>query len=99
MIKDIDDGALISVRISWGIIGEFPITIGLDQWSILSPYLFALMIGEVTKSIQEVPWCMLFADDIFVDETRNGVNAKLEIWRCALEPKGSWLSMTKNFRF
>lgn len=51
MIKDIDDGALISVRISWGIIGEFPITIGLDQWSILSPYLFALMIGEVTKSI------------------------------------------------
>ena len=32
---------------------------------------------------------MLFVDDIvLVDESRDGVNAKLEIWQDALESKG-----------
>jgi len=37
---------------------------------------------ELTRAIQaEIPWCILFADDIvLVDETRAGVNAKLELW-------------------
>ena len=34
----------------------------------------------------EVPWCMLFTDDIIlVAETKVEVNAKLELWREALE--------------
>lgn len=47
-----------------------------------SPYLFALVMDELTRQIQDIaPWCM-FADDIvFVDETREGINAKLETWR------------------
>ena len=37
----------------------------------------------------EVPWCMLFVDDIvLVTETKVEVNAKLELWREALESKG-----------
>ena len=37
----------------------------------------------------EVPWCMLFADDIvLVAETKVQINAKLELWREALESKG-----------
>ena len=44
---------------------------------------------ELTKSIQEeVPWSMLFVDDIILmNEIRNRVYAKLEIWRDALESK------------
>ena len=39
-------------------------------------------MDELNRAIQdEIPWCMLFADDIvLVDETRAGVNAKLELW-------------------
>ncbi|XP_070018233.1 uncharacterized protein [Nicotiana sylvestris] len=45
----------------------------------------------------EVPWCMLFADDIvLIDETRSRVNARLEIWRQTLESKGFKLSRTKT---
>ncbi|GMQ11846.1 hypothetical protein CsSME_00054325 [Camellia sinensis var. sinensis] len=40
---------------------------------------------------------MLFAYDIvLVDETREGVNTKLEIWRKALESKGFRISRTKT---
>ena len=44
-------------------------------------YLFALGIHELAKVIQEeIFWCLLFIYDIvLVDETRSGVNAKLEI--------------------
>ena len=40
---------------------------------------------------------MLFADDIvLVDETRAGVNAKLELWRQTLESRGFILSRVKT---
>ena len=39
---------------------------------------------------------MLFADDVvLVDESRTGVNQKLELWRKTLESKGFKLSRTK----
>ena len=40
---------------------------------------------------------MLFADDIFlIDETREGVEIKLEMWRHALESKGLNISRKKR---
>ncbi|KAM3202763.1 hypothetical protein P3L10_030388 [Capsicum annuum] len=51
----------------------------------------------LTRHIQgEVPWCMLFADDVvLIDETRGGVNDKLEVWRQTLESKGFRVSRSK----
>ena len=62
----------------------------------MSPYLFALVMDEVTRDIQgDIPWCMLFADDVvLVDESRAGVNRKLELSRRTLESKGFRLSRT-----
>ena len=73
-------------------------TIGSHLGSALSPYLFALIIDElIAHNQEEVPWCMLFADDIvLVDESRDCVNAKLERWRKALESKGLKISRTKT---
>ncbi|KAG2631849.1 hypothetical protein PVAP13_2NG049401 [Panicum virgatum] len=40
---------------------------------------------------------MLFANDVvLVDESRAGVNRKLELWRCTLESKGFRLSRTNT---
>ncbi|KAI0519248.1 hypothetical protein KFK09_006690 [Dendrobium nobile] len=52
----------------------------------------------LTRHLQEdVPWCMLFADDILlVDNTREGVEGKLELWRSTLESKGFRLSRSKT---
>jgi hypothetical protein len=74
------NNVVISVRTSDGDTNQFPINIGLHQGSALSPYLFALVLDEVTRDIQGgIPWCMLFADGlVLVDESRTRVDLKLE---------------------
>ena len=98
LIKDMYNNVMTRVRTSDGDTDDFPIKIGLHQGSTLSPYLFALVMDEVTRDIQgDIPWCMLFADDVvLVDESRAGVNRKLELWRQTLESKGFRLSRTKT---
>ena len=83
IIKDMYNGIVANVRTCGGITSNFSITIGLHQGSALSPFLFVLVMDKLTRAIQdEIPWCMLFADDIIlIDETRAGVNAKLKVWR------------------
>jgi hypothetical protein len=98
LIKDMYDNVVISIRTSDGDTNNFPINIGLHQGSALSPYLFALVMDEVTRDIQDgILWCMLFADDvILVDESRTGVDQKLKLWRRTLEAKGFRLSRSKT---
>uniref|UniRef100_A0A1U7V6H1 Uncharacterized protein LOC104210597 n=1 Tax=Nicotiana sylvestris TaxID=4096 RepID=A0A1U7V6H1_NICSY len=69
------------VRIVGGDSEHFPIVMGLHQGSALSPFLFALAIDVLSHHIQgEVPWCMLFADDIvLIDEMRGGVNVSFKL--------------------
>jgi hypothetical protein len=54
------------------------------------------MMDEITRDIQgDIPWCMIFVDDVvLVDESRKGVNRKLELWKHMLESKGFRLSRT-----
>jgi hypothetical protein len=56
------------------------------------------VIDEVTRDIQgDITWCMLFADDVvLVDESQEGVNRKLELWRQTLESKRFRISRTKT---
>jgi hypothetical protein len=92
------DNVVTSVRTSDGDTNDLPINIGLHQGSTLSPYLFALVMGKVTRDIQGgISWCMLFTDDVvLVDESRTGVDQKLELWRRSLEAKGFRLSRSKT---
>src|SRR3954464_10950450 len=96
IIKDMYEGAVTSVRSVGGISKEFPVTVGVHQGSALNPYLFTLVMDELTRELQnEVPWCMLFADDIvLVDETKEGLSRKLDNWRETLEKKGFKISRT-----
>jgi hypothetical protein len=50
----------------------FSIKIELHQESALSLYIFILVMNEITNDIQEnIPWCMLFADDVvLIDESK-----------------------------
>jgi hypothetical protein len=83
------NNAMTSVRTNDGNTDYFPIKIGLHQGSALSPYLFALVMDEVTRDIQgDIPWCMLFADDVLlVDESQAGVNRNCSCGGRPLSPK------------
>src|SRR5688572_17107910 len=92
------DKVVTNVRTTDGDTNVFPINIGLHQGLALNPYLFALVIDEVTRDIQgDIPWCMLFVDDVvLVDESREGVNRKLELCRQSLQSKCFRISRTKT---
>ncbi|GKC88561.1 craniofacial development protein 2, partial [Tanacetum coccineum] len=80
VIQDMYEGARTCVRTPTGNTKYFPVDVGLHQGSAISPYLFALILDELMKGIQEsIPWCLIFADDIvLISETPEGLNGRLE---------------------
>src|ERR1044071_7349267 len=98
LIRDMYVRTETSVRSPVGDTESFPVEVGLHQGSALSPFLFAVVLDELSKSIQEtVSWFLLFADDIvLVSESKQGLNARLEEWRVALESKGFRISRSKT---
>ena len=56
LIKNMYKDAMTFVWTCDGDTTDFPITIGLPQGSALSPYLFSLVMDEVTRDMQgEIP--------------------------------------------
>ncbi|XP_071728115.1 secreted RxLR effector protein 78-like [Rutidosis leptorrhynchoides] len=97
-IMDMYDGAKSYVRTLVGNTEYFPKEVGLHQGSALSPFLFALILDELSRGIQEnIPWCLIFADDIvLLSESKDELNRRLEQWREALEQNGLRISRHKT---
>ena len=85
------------VRCAVGITESFKVKVGLHQGSVLSPFLFAVIMDRLTDEVRrEPPWTMLFADDIVIcKETREEMEWRLESWRYALERRGMKISRSK----
>ena len=65
IIKDMYDGAIITVRSAEGLTEEFKVVVGVHQGSALSPFLFVIIIDRPTEDIRkDAPRDMLFAFDI-----------------------------------
>ena len=52
-IRDMYDGASANIQRHVGITKSFPVGVGLHQGSTLSPFLFAIILDELSKSIWE----------------------------------------------
>jgi len=56
VIRDMYEGVRTRVRTVIGDTEDFPIDIGLHQGSALSPFLFTIVMDELTKEMQdEIP--------------------------------------------
>jgi len=56
---------------------------GLDEGSVLSPFLFAMLMDRLTDEIrQESSWTLMFADNtVICSWSREQVEESLERWR------------------
>ncbi|GJS00135.1 retrovirus-related pol polyprotein LINE-1 [Tanacetum coccineum] len=98
VIKDMYEGVKTRVRTTMGNTKFFPVDVGLQQGSAISPYLFTLILDELSREIQEsIPWCMIFADDIvLIAESAEELNNKIDRWTEALEDNGLRVSREKT---
>ena len=56
VIKDMYEGGQTSVRTPGGVSNDFAVSMGLHRGSTLSPFLFTLILDDLTRGIQdEVP--------------------------------------------
>jgi len=53
LIKDMYEGSKMSVRTPGGVTNDFCADMSLHQGSALSPFLFSLVMDELTKGIQD----------------------------------------------
>ncbi|KAK3567280.1 hypothetical protein QTP86_016086, partial [Hemibagrus guttatus] len=88
----------IVMRCAVGQTEEFNVEVGLHQGSALSPFLFDIVMDQLSEEVrQESPWTMMFADDIVIcSESREQVEENLERWRFALERRGMKVSRSKT---
>ncbi|KAK3517241.1 hypothetical protein QTP70_001428, partial [Hemibagrus guttatus] len=98
VVQDMYERSKTVVRCAVGQTEEFNVEVGLHQGSALSPFLFAIVMDQLSEEVrQESPWTMMFADDIVIcSESREQVEENLERWRFALERRGMKVSRSKT---
>ncbi|KAK3522974.1 hypothetical protein QTP86_010295 [Hemibagrus guttatus] len=98
VVQDMCERSRTVVRCAVGQTEEFKVEVGLHQGSALSPFLFAIVMDQLSEKVrQESPWTMMFADDIVIcSESREQVEENLERWRFALERRGMKVSRSKT---
>ncbi|KAK3568542.1 hypothetical protein QTP86_008756 [Hemibagrus guttatus] len=99
VVQDMYERSRTVVRCAVGQTEEFKVEVGLHQGLALSPFLFAIVMDQLSEEVrQESPWTMMFADDIVIcSESREQVEESLERWRFALERRrGMKVSRSKT---
>ncbi|KAK3539802.1 hypothetical protein QTP70_013240 [Hemibagrus guttatus] len=82
VVQDMYERSRTVVRCAVGQTEEFKVEVGLHQGSALSPFLFAMVMDQLSEEVrQESPCTMMFADDIVIcSESREKVEENLERW-------------------
>ncbi|KAK3535973.1 hypothetical protein QTP70_022853 [Hemibagrus guttatus] len=98
VVQEMYERSRTVVRCAVGQTEEFNVEVGLHQGSALSPFLFAIVMDQLSEEVrQESPWTVMFADDIVIcSESREQVEENLERWRFALERRGMKVSRSKT---
>ncbi|KAK3545101.1 hypothetical protein QTP70_000575 [Hemibagrus guttatus] len=98
VVQDMYERSRTVVRCAVGQTEEFNVEVGLHQGLALSPFLFAIVMDQLSEEVrQESPWTMMLADDsVICSESREQVEESLERWRFALERRGMKVSRSKT---
>ncbi|KAK3532192.1 hypothetical protein QTP86_009297 [Hemibagrus guttatus] len=98
VVQDMYERSMTVVRCAVCQTEKFKVEVGLHQGSALSPFLFAIVMNQLSEEVRrESPWTMMFADEnVICSESREQVEENLERWRFALERRGMKVSRSKT---
>ncbi|KAI8431531.1 hypothetical protein MSG28_016031 [Choristoneura fumiferana] len=98
LIQDMYDDVSTQIKSPAGISDPFYVRVGVHQGSTISPLLFNLTMDYITKNIQaEIPWCMLYADDIvLVAKKASELQNTFNTWLRELKRHGLRVSRIKT---
>ena len=98
VIKGLYQDSRTTVQCGAGFTESFPVIIGLHQGSVLSPFLFALVVDTVSEGAKR-PLLndLLYADDLaIVTESEEELQERLIQWQENLENKGLRVNSKKT---
>ena len=92
------EGATTRVRVDSEVSEEFRVKVGMHQGSVLSHFLFALVLDVVVEFAREDALCeLLYADDLVPTcETVERLRNKLLKWKETFESKGLKVNLVKT---
>ena len=92
------EGSRTKVRVGSGTSEKFGVRVGVHQWSVLSPLIFAIVVDVVTEHAREgLLNEILYADDlVLMSESLEDLRERLQRWRSALEDKGLKVNVEKT---
>ena len=98
VIKGLYQDSRTTVRCGAGFTESFPVNVCLHQGSVLSPFLFALVVDTVSESAKRpLPNDLLYADDLAtVAESEEELQERLIQWQENLENKGLRVNSKKT---
>lgn len=98
IIADMYKNARSVVRTVVGATRPIAVAEGVHQGSVLSPFLFCLVLDALTETAQSTAaWTFIYADDVAIcTESRTSLQKALLEWKHQLQKGGLKLSVTKT---
>jgi len=92
------EGARTKVKVGTGMSEAFDVKVGVHQGSVLSPFLFVVVMDVVCGHVMEGSlFEILYADDlVLMAETMEELQLKFDKWKGAIEAKGMKVNMGKT---
>ena len=61
---------------------EFAVSVGIHQGSVLSPFIFAVVMDVVTEEVANETHALMYADDlVLICETKEDARQSVVAWR------------------
>ena len=97
LVKVMYNGANSRVRVNGSFSERSEVTVGVHQFSVLSPLLFAIVMEALSRECRiGCPWELLYADDfVIMSDNLEDLNTQLQAWRSFLDTRGLRINVGK----